>query len=152
MREPKLNPLDRTPPPCPCGAPAARADADEAAKQDRPQRCHICRAIATEHPDWSGEQVTGAGLRKWVLLALTAIRQLATVRAGEAIADVVFVDRLVWVARDGYERLTIRGMEPALVLEVLAEAHPDLTEAGRHEGGGQLAVKLVVRKEGRHAA
>lgn len=141
MREPKLNPLDRLPAACPCGAPSARAEIVK-------PRCHVCRVIATEHPDWSDDQVTAAGFRKWILLALTAIRRLARARAPEPIADVVFVDRLVWVVKEDYERLTIRGMEPALVLEVLAEAHPDLGIVEHHEAGGQVAVKLVARGEG----
>ena len=144
-REPRLDPMERQPAPCPCGASSARAEIVK-------PRCHVCRALATEHADWSDEQVAAAGLRKWIVLALTAIRRLAAVRPGEPISDVVFVDCLVWVVKEDYERLTIRGMDPGPVLEVLAEAHPDLVETERAEAGGQLAVKLVARKEGRHAA
>lgn len=140
-REPRLDPMERRPPPCPCGA------ADSARAEFVAPACHVCRAIAAEHPAWTADEVSAAGLRKWTLLALTAIRRAAAVRPGEPQADLVFTGQLVWLTKDGYERLTIRGLEPGLVLEVLAVAHPDLLIADRHEGGGQLAVKLVARAE-----
>jgi hypothetical protein len=57
------NPMDIRPPPCKCGeAAAARQDV-----KDNPEnpRCHLCRIIAVEHPEWSPKQVARAGAARW---------------------------------------------------------------------------------------
>lgn len=59
----RFNPMDRRPPPCRCGeAQAARQD-----EVDNPKnpRCHICRVVAVDHPDWSDEQVARTGAKEW---------------------------------------------------------------------------------------
>jgi hypothetical protein len=151
-RDTKFNPMDKQPPDCPCGAPAARGDADEAKKQARGQRCHICRDLAARNPGWSGGEVTAAGVRRWLELALAGVRALARGRPGEAVGDAVYPDRLEWTIREGYERLAIRGMEPGPVIAALGVVHPDLVIADRVTKGETVAVRLVRREEVRDAA
>lgn len=59
----RFNPMDRRPPPCKCGeAQAARQD-----ETDNPAnpRCHLCRVVAVEHPEWSAADVAREGARQW---------------------------------------------------------------------------------------
>jgi len=144
-----FNPMDRQPVDCRCGAPAARAD--EAENPTNP-RCHICRKVASEHPAWSPAEVIAAGIRRWLELALAGVRHLARCRAGESVADVVFAGRLEWTVKEGYERLSIRDMDPGAVIDALAAVHPELVITDRATAGEVLALRLQVREEAQHAA
>lgn len=62
-RRDTLNPMSITPPRCRCDeAQAARQDVYENFNNPR---CHLCRVIAVDHPDWSEAQVAAAGAARW---------------------------------------------------------------------------------------
>ena len=55
--------MSRRPGPCKCGeAQAARAEERE---NPANPRCHICRMIAGDHPEWHDRQVAVAGAARW---------------------------------------------------------------------------------------
>lgn len=57
------NPLSITPPWCRCGeAQAARQDVYDHFENPR---CHLCRVVAVDHPDYSDDEVAAAGAAWW---------------------------------------------------------------------------------------
>jgi hypothetical protein len=71
----KANPMDRRPPPCKCGeAQAARQDEIDNAGNPR---CHLCRVVAVDHPEYSPAEVAREGARRWRAIVVVAAKRPA---------------------------------------------------------------------------
>ena len=145
MRGDSAEALNRTPVNCACGTSAARQD-----EKDRPAapRCHICRLIAATNPEWTAEQVTEAGARRWLELAILGSRAAAEREGGDATREADYERTVRWTKADGYDRIVVRPHGDG-VLEAIARVLPDRlvmeTDATKQ---GVFALKLAPMHAG----
>lgn len=132
-----INPMEATPPDCPCGAQAARAEFV------RP-RCHLCRVVAIEHPEYSADQVAAAGRQWWLEISLVGLRTAAAAAPGTVVSRDFYDGRSVrWVCRDDHERLGFTGSADEVTAAIETRL-PNLIVSDRDEIGDESVWTLVA--------